>query len=261
MALQNNVQGHRKVTEDAPVRLCPRLTFACRASANTPAVPFDLSERGVERGMRPALYVRHGFKGVALRVDRELMGGVLPDGPHRATKQVCQAPDCASLRCDDNHIHVEPRGECAIVAIAAVSHGVRKPGIQQKLFAAEPLQLTRGELARPHGLQGARRTPGMIGEYRLGRLGPFAARRWQWRLQRHSSGGATAFLLSRDFMPVMVNQPIPHDGREANKKPRPIAGRGCVGLDTKLLCMYSCCRTGSTPRHPDTLSLSRSGIQ
>jgi hypothetical protein len=123
-----------------------------------------------------------------------------------------------------------PRGECAIVAIAAVSHGARKPGQFSDSFAAEPLQLIRGELARPHGLQGARRTPGMIGEYRLGRLGPFAARRWKWRLQRHSSGGATTFLLSRDFMPVMVNQPIPHDGREANKKPRPIAGRGCVGL-------------------------------
>jgi hypothetical protein len=45
-------------------------------------------------------------------------------------------------------------------------------------------------------------------------------------------------------------------GRRANKKPRPIiAGQGCVGSDTKLLCMRFCCRTGSTPRHPDTLSL------
>jgi hypothetical protein len=46
-------------------------------------------------------------------------------------------------------------------------------------------------------------------------------------------------------------------GRRANKKPRPIiAGQGCVGSDTKLLCMRFCCRTGSTPWHPDTLSLS-----
>jgi len=45
-------------------------------------------------------------------------------------------------------------------------------------------------------------------------------------------------------------------GRRANKKPRPIiAGQGCVGSDTKLLCMRFCCRTGSTPRHPNTLSL------
>ena len=46
-------------------------------------------------------------------------------------------------------------------------------------------------------------------------------------------------------------------GRRANKKPRPIAGRGCVGSDTKILCMRFCCRTGSTPRHPNTLSLFR----
>ncbi len=45
----------------------------------------------------------------------------------------------------------------------------------------------------------------------------------------------------------------------ANKKPRPIAGRGCVGSDTKLLCMRYCCRTGSTPRRPHTLVLSRWG--
>ena len=46
-------------------------------------------------------------------------------------------------------------------------------------------------------------------------------------------------------------------GRRANKKPRLIAGQGCVGSDTKLLCMRFCCRTGSTPRHPNTLSLFR----
>ena len=46
-------------------------------------------------------------------------------------------------------------------------------------------------------------------------------------------------------------------GRRANKKPRLTAGQGCVGSDTKLLCMRFCCRTGSTPRHPNTLSLFR----
>ena len=47
-------------------------------------------------------------------------------------------------------------------------------------------------------------------------------------------------------------------GRRANKKSRPIiAGQGYVGSDTKLLCMRFCCRTGSTPRHPNTLSLFR----
>ena len=46
-------------------------------------------------------------------------------------------------------------------------------------------------------------------------------------------------------------------GRRANKKPRLIAGRGCVGSDTKLLCMHFCCRSGSTPRHPNTLPLFR----
>ena len=46
-------------------------------------------------------------------------------------------------------------------------------------------------------------------------------------------------------------------GRRANKKPRLFAGQGCVGSDTKLLCMRFCSRTGSTPRHPNTLSLFR----
>src|ERR1700722_8449780 len=47
-------------------------------------------------------------------------------------------------------------------------------------------------------------------------------------------------------------------GRRANKKPRPIiAGQGCVGSDNKLLYMRFCCRTGSTPLHPNTLSLFR----
>ena len=39
----------------------------------------------------------------------------------------------------------------------------------------------------------------------------------------------------------------------------PIAGRGCVGSDTKHLCRHFCCRTGSTPRHRDTLFPFRGG--
>ena len=50
------------------------------------------------------------------------------------------------------------------------------------------------------------------------------------------------------------------ESRAADKKPRPIVGRGCIGLDTKLLCMHFCCRAESTPRHHDTLFLFRCGI-
>jgi hypothetical protein len=64
------------------VRLCLRLIFARRASASAPGVPFDLSQGSVERGMRPVLHVCHGFKGMALRIDSELMGVVLLDVPH-----------------------------------------------------------------------------------------------------------------------------------------------------------------------------------
>jgi hypothetical protein len=70
------------IAKDASVRLCLRPILARRAPANAPRVPFDLSQSGVERVIWPAMYVGHGFKGMALRVDRELMGGVLRDVPH-----------------------------------------------------------------------------------------------------------------------------------------------------------------------------------
>ena len=58
--------------------------------------------------MWPAMYVGHGFEGMAFRVDRELTGGVLPDVPHRTTEEVCQMPDCVSVHRNDNYIHIEP---------------------------------------------------------------------------------------------------------------------------------------------------------
>ena len=67
------------IAKDAWVRLCLRLNLARRAPANASGVPFDLSQGGVERGMWPATYVGHGM---AIGIDRELMGGVLPDAPH-----------------------------------------------------------------------------------------------------------------------------------------------------------------------------------
>src|SRR5208282_4969302 len=54
--------------------------------------------------------VGHGFERMALWVDHELTGGVLPDVPHRTTEEVCQMPDCASVCRNDNYIHVEPPG-------------------------------------------------------------------------------------------------------------------------------------------------------
>jgi hypothetical protein len=67
------------IAKDAWVRVCLRLNLAHRAPANASGVPFDLSQGGVERGMWPATYVGHGM---AIGIDRELMGGVLPDAPH-----------------------------------------------------------------------------------------------------------------------------------------------------------------------------------
>jgi hypothetical protein len=106
--VQRGLAATLRRAEDAWVRLRLKLMLARRASANAPGVPFDLSERGVERGMRPALDGRHGFKGTALGVDRELMGGVLSDVPHWTTKQVCQAPDHTPPRRNDDQIQVEP---------------------------------------------------------------------------------------------------------------------------------------------------------
>src|SRR5260370_6355842 len=59
-----------------------RLIFARIAPADAPGVLFDFSQGGVERGMRPLLYPGHGFQGVALGANRELMGGALCDAPH-----------------------------------------------------------------------------------------------------------------------------------------------------------------------------------
>ncbi len=56
--------------------------FVRIAPADAPGVPFNLSQGGVERGMRPLLNAGHGFHGVALRANRELIGGVLHDPPH-----------------------------------------------------------------------------------------------------------------------------------------------------------------------------------
>jgi hypothetical protein len=55
---------------------------------------------------------------------------------------------------------------------------------------------------------------------------------------------AEQFEPARDWSPGQQKAPV-------NRWP----GRG--GSDTKLLCMRFCCRTGSTPRHPNMLSLIR----
>src|SRR5208337_4164261 len=59
-----------------------RLIFAEIAPADTPGVPFDLGQSGVERRMRTLINAGHGFHGVALRVNRELMRCVLHNSPH-----------------------------------------------------------------------------------------------------------------------------------------------------------------------------------
>jgi len=76
--------------------------------ADAPGVPFDLSQCGVERGVRPLLYAGHSFRGVALRMDHELTGSACRDAPHRAAEQVRQLPNCAPLCGCDDHIHSEP---------------------------------------------------------------------------------------------------------------------------------------------------------
>jgi len=67
------------------------------------------------------MYVGHGFERMALWVDHELTGGVLPDVPHRTTEEVCQMPDCASVYRNDIYIHVDPLAGRAFVAKAVVA--------------------------------------------------------------------------------------------------------------------------------------------
>ena len=59
-----------------------RLIFARRAPADAPGAPFDLCQGGIERGMRPLLHSGHGFQGVALRGNRELICAALRDAAH-----------------------------------------------------------------------------------------------------------------------------------------------------------------------------------
>jgi hypothetical protein len=82
------------------------MLFAWRATTNAPRVGLDLSQSSVERVIRPASYAGHRLERMALRVDRETIGGVLPDVPHRTAEQVRQPPNSASLFRDDNHIHL-----------------------------------------------------------------------------------------------------------------------------------------------------------
>ena len=86
---------------------CLKLIFARIASADAPGMPFDLSQCGVERGVRPLLYAGHSFRGVSLRIDHELTGSACRDAPHRAAEQVRQLPNCASLCGCNDHIHSE----------------------------------------------------------------------------------------------------------------------------------------------------------
>src|SRR5260370_13077779 len=100
-----------------------KLIFARIAPADAPGVPFDLSQCGVERGVRPLLYAGHSFRGVALRIDHELTGSACRDAPHRAAEQVRQLPNCASLcRCDD-HIHSEPWASTPREQTVAITDG------------------------------------------------------------------------------------------------------------------------------------------
>jgi len=87
---------------------CLKLIFARIAPADAPGVPFDLSQCGVERGVRPLLYAGHSFRGVAPRIDHELTGSACRDAPHRAAEQVRQLPNRSSLCGCNDHIHGEP---------------------------------------------------------------------------------------------------------------------------------------------------------
>ena len=65
-----------------------KLIFARISTADAPGVPLDLSQCGVERGVRPLPYAGHSFRGVALRMDHELTGSACRDAPHRAAEEV-----------------------------------------------------------------------------------------------------------------------------------------------------------------------------
>ena len=87
-----------------------KLIFAWIAPADASGVPFDLGQGRVERAMRPPHYAFHSFQGMARRTDHELMRSACRDVSHRATEQVRQLPNCASLHGRDDHIHIEPPG-------------------------------------------------------------------------------------------------------------------------------------------------------
>jgi hypothetical protein len=59
-----------------------KLNFARIASADTPSVPLDFRQDGIERGMRPFLHFGHGFQGAALRAKRELICAALRGAAH-----------------------------------------------------------------------------------------------------------------------------------------------------------------------------------
>jgi hypothetical protein len=81
------------------------LVFAWLASTDATRVPLDFGQGGVQRTMWPVLNAGHGFHGMTLRVDHELIGAVLPDVSHRAAEQVRKMPDTWLDACDD-HIHI-----------------------------------------------------------------------------------------------------------------------------------------------------------
>jgi hypothetical protein len=56
-----------------------KLIFAGISTADAPGVPFDLSQCGVERGVRLLLYASHSFRGVDLfRVINRYVGNLAP---------------------------------------------------------------------------------------------------------------------------------------------------------------------------------------
>jgi hypothetical protein len=72
------IEGARVSRRNA-IKRSLSLMFVRIAAADASGVPFNLSQRGVKRGMRPLLNAGHGFQGVALRANSKLMGGVLHD--------------------------------------------------------------------------------------------------------------------------------------------------------------------------------------